>query len=153
MFDSMDEILPRMLNLLQFQTWCLNPSTEQALSPMYPMIQDGFNLDEHRGAIIILDFMAHDCSNCHAVQEHIEDKMDEWHSQRQRPLEKASRFSAMVRGTMNRSSTSMKLGGYTSQPTLPVGGETLPYWKRITTRPSAPLYHGGQGQIPVVMVH
>ncbi|HJL96652.1 MAG TPA: hypothetical protein QF401_00735, partial [Candidatus Poseidoniaceae archaeon] len=30
------------------------------------------SLDDHRGDIIILDLMAHDCSNCHAVQEHIE---------------------------------------------------------------------------------
>ena len=31
-----------------------------------------------RGDVIILDMMAHDCSNCHYVQEHIEEKMDEW---------------------------------------------------------------------------
>ena len=35
-------------------------------------------LSEMRGDVIILDFMAHDCSNCHAVQAHLEANMDDW---------------------------------------------------------------------------
>ena len=37
-----------------------------------------FELDNLRGNIIILDFMAHDCSNCHAVQQHLENNMGAW---------------------------------------------------------------------------
>ena len=37
-----------------------------------------FNMDDLRGSIIIFDMMAHDCSNCHAVQYHLEDKMNAW---------------------------------------------------------------------------
>ena len=39
-----------------------------------------FRLSEHQGKVVILDMMAHDCSNCHGVQARIEDKMSEWHS-------------------------------------------------------------------------
>ena len=31
-----------------------------------------------RGDVIIFDMMAHDCSNCHYVQGHIEENMDAW---------------------------------------------------------------------------
>ena len=37
-----------------------------------------FRLSEHRGEVVIIDFMAHDCTNCHTVQSHIEDEMDGW---------------------------------------------------------------------------
>ncbi len=37
-----------------------------------------FHLSDLRGDVIILDFMAHDCSNCHKVQEHLEQEMDDW---------------------------------------------------------------------------
>lgn len=39
-----------------------------------------FRLSEHRGKVIVLDFMAHDCSACHVAQEHLERNMDEWQS-------------------------------------------------------------------------
>ena len=39
-----------------------------------------FRLSEHRGKVIVLDFMAHDCSACHVAQEHLEANMDEWQS-------------------------------------------------------------------------
>ena len=38
-----------------------------------------FELEEHRGKVVILDFMAHDCLACHGVQYHLEDKMQEWY--------------------------------------------------------------------------
>ena len=31
-----------------------------------------FQLSEHRGKIVIIDFMAVDCQSCHLVQEHLE---------------------------------------------------------------------------------
>ena len=38
-----------------------------------------FELEEHRGKVVILDFMAHDCLACHGVQYHLEEKMQEWY--------------------------------------------------------------------------
>ena len=37
-----------------------------------------FELEEHRGKVVILDFMAHDCLACHGVQAHLEEKMPIW---------------------------------------------------------------------------
>ena len=37
-----------------------------------------FKLSEHRGKIVVIDFMAHDCSGCHVVQERIESNMESW---------------------------------------------------------------------------
>ena len=37
-----------------------------------------FKLSEHRGKVVIIDFMAIDCANCHLVQEHLDLRIDEW---------------------------------------------------------------------------
>ena len=37
-----------------------------------------FQLSEHRGKVVVLDFMAIDCANCHLVQEHLELQVDDW---------------------------------------------------------------------------
>ncbi|GEM_PF-58550 len=37
-----------------------------------------FKLSDHRGKVIVVDFMAIDCVNCHYVQEHLETKIDYW---------------------------------------------------------------------------
>ena len=37
-----------------------------------------FQLSEHRGKVVILDFMAIDCANCHLVQAHLEKQFDDW---------------------------------------------------------------------------
>jgi cytochrome c-type biogenesis protein len=37
-----------------------------------------FQLSEHRGKVVVIDFMAIDCANCHLVQAHLEDEVDEW---------------------------------------------------------------------------
>ena len=39
-----------------------------------------FKLSDHRGEIIVIDFMAVDCSNCHLVQKHLEARQNEWES-------------------------------------------------------------------------
>ena len=31
-----------------------------------------------RGGVLIIDLMAHDCTNCHAVQHHLEDEIPRW---------------------------------------------------------------------------
>ena len=38
-----------------------------------------FQLSDHREkSVVIVDFMAIDCANCHIVQAHLESKIDEW---------------------------------------------------------------------------
>jgi len=37
-----------------------------------------FELEDHRGKVVILDFMAHDCLACHGVQAHLEENMPIW---------------------------------------------------------------------------
>ena len=37
-----------------------------------------FKLSDHRGKVVVVDFMAIDCANCHLVQEHLELKIDDW---------------------------------------------------------------------------
>ena len=39
-----------------------------------------FRLSDHPDTVVIIDMMAHDCSNCHDVQNHIEEEMDGWHA-------------------------------------------------------------------------
>ncbi|MDP7002990.1 MAG: cytochrome c biogenesis protein CcdA [Candidatus Thalassarchaeaceae archaeon] len=36
------------------------------------------SLSDLRGKVVVLDFMSIDCVNCHYVQSHIEDKIDDW---------------------------------------------------------------------------
>ena len=37
-----------------------------------------FQLSDHRGKVVVVDFMAIDCANCHLVQAHLEKKIDDW---------------------------------------------------------------------------
>lgn len=39
-----------------------------------------FQLSDHLGKVVILDFMAIDCANCHYVQEHIDIRKSQWES-------------------------------------------------------------------------
>ena len=41
--------------------------------------EDGwFKLSDHRGKVVVVDFMAIDCANCHLVQAHLETQVDDW---------------------------------------------------------------------------
>jgi len=41
--------------------------------------QEGkFKLSDYLGSIVILDFMSVGCVNCHYVQDHIEEKIEDW---------------------------------------------------------------------------
>ena len=37
-------------------------------------------LSDLRGNVVVIDFMAIDCANCHYVQTHIEQNLDDWES-------------------------------------------------------------------------
>lgn len=61
-----------------FEVESLNRSVEES-----PHVNDTgwFKLSDHRGkAVVVLDFMAIECTNCHIVQAHLEKKLDEWKS-------------------------------------------------------------------------
>ena len=78
MFDSMDEVFqsdakPEPVPNIVFES--LNRSGVESEI----VNETGWiTMNELRGSIIIFDMMAHDCSNCHAVQYHLEDKMAGW---------------------------------------------------------------------------
>jgi cytochrome c-type biogenesis protein len=72
MFAQSGESIP--IDELEFQT--LNRT---GIEDVITNETGWFRLSEHRGKVIILDMMAHDCSNCHGVQSRIEDKMNGWH--------------------------------------------------------------------------
>ena len=68
MFDSMDDIFqsdadPEPIPNIVFES--LNRTGVES-----ELVNETgwFNLDDLRGSVIIFDMMAHDCSNCHAVQ-------------------------------------------------------------------------------------
>ena len=154
MFDSMDELFqsdaePAPIPNIVFES--LNRSGIEA-----GLVNETgwFNLNEHRGSIIILDMLAHDCSNCHAVQAHIEDKMDEWHD-----MANSSGKTLKIFGYgsyyyesldyLNESS-----GAYTV-PLYPTGigsAEAAILEDGTTTDPVRLFTTGGTGQIPVVMI-
>ena len=78
MFDNLDEIFqsdaePEPIPNIAFES--LNRTGIES-----PLVNETgwFNMDDLRGSIIIFDMMAHDCSNCHAVQYHLEDNMNGW---------------------------------------------------------------------------
>ena len=44
-------------------------------------LEDGMvKLSDLRGSVVILDFTAVDCQNCHYVQSHMEENLDSWQS-------------------------------------------------------------------------
>ena len=154
MFDSMDDIfqsdaepepIPNMvfesLNRTDIETSLVNET-------------GWFNLDELRGSIIILDFMAHDCSNCHAVQYHLEDNMENWSEM---ASENGKGFHIIAYGSwygedidyLNESDDRYTVPlyptgmGYDNSAIL-ANGERVDPVRLFTT--------AGTGQIPVVMV-
>ena len=78
MFDSMDDIFqsdaePEPIPNIVFESLNRTGIESELVNET-----GWFNLDDLRGSVIIFDMMAHDCSNCHAVQYHLEERMPEW---------------------------------------------------------------------------
>jgi cytochrome c-type biogenesis protein len=121
MFDSMDELFqsdaePAPIPNIVFES--LNRDIEQNVTNETGFIQ----LDDHRGSVIIFDMMAHDCSNCHSVQAHLEKNMNSWHE------------------LANSSGRELKIFAYGAWY-----GETLEYLGESSGEYTVPLYPTGLG--------
>ena len=68
MFDSMDELFQSDAEPAPIPNIIFESVNRTGIESDLVNETGWFNLDDHRGSVIILDFMAHDCSNCHAVQ-------------------------------------------------------------------------------------
>ena len=113
-----------------------------------------FNLDDHRGSVIILDLMARDCSNCHLVQEHIEEEMEDWHATANASGKslKIFAYGAWYDESVNYLN---KSSGAYSVPLYPTGfgsTEAAVLEDDSTADPVRLFTTGGTGQIPVVLI-
>ena len=154
MFDSMDELFqsdaePAPIPDVVFES--LNRSDVEA-----GLVNETgwFHLNEHRGSVIVLDLMAKDCSNCHLVQEHLEQNMDEWHATAEASGKSLKIFAY---GAWYHESVEVLngSGGEYTVPLYPTGfgsAEAAVLADGSTTDPVRLFTTGGTGQIPVVLI-
>jgi cytochrome c-type biogenesis protein len=145
MFAQSGESIP--IDELEFQT--LNRT---GIEDVITNETGWFRLSEHRGKVIILDMMAHDCSNCHGVQSRIEDKMNDWYAL-------SDERELIIIGYGSYYSESLEYlnttGGEYSVPLYSTGlGTSTAAVVNGTERadPNRLFTPGGTGVIPVVMV-
>ena len=154
MFDSMDELFqsdaePAPVPNLVYES--LNRSDVEA---GYVNETGWFNLNDHRGSVIILDLMARDCSNCHLVQEHIENEMEDWQvtaAANNKSL-KIFAYGAWYGESVDYLNES---GGEYTVPLYPTGfgsTESAVLEDGSTADPVRLFTTGGTGQIPVVLI-
>ena len=154
MFDSMDELFqsdaePAPIPNLVFES--LNRSDVEA---GLTNETGWFNLDDHRGSIIILDLMARDCSNCHAVQAHLEENMNEWQSiaAENNTSLKIFAYGAWYSESIEYMNESKKEYTVPLYPTGFGSTEAAILEDGSTTDPVRLFTTKGAGQIPVVMI-
>ena len=58
--------------------WVAPSMNREGIDDLYTAEDGTIQLSSLRGHVVILDFMAIDCANCHYVQEHIDDNLAEW---------------------------------------------------------------------------
>ncbi|MEC7098003.1 MAG: hypothetical protein VXW74_00985, partial [Candidatus Thermoplasmatota archaeon] len=112
-----------------------------------------FTMSDLRGDVIILDFMAHDCSNCHAVQAHLEAEMQGW---KDLAASNGVGFHVLAYGawyTEDLAYLNTSGGAYTV-PTYPTGLGSANAAKLAngTADPVRLFTPSGTGTIPVVMI-
>ena len=154
MFDSMDELFqsdaePAPIPNLVFES--LNRSDVEA---GFVNETGWFNLDDHRGSVIVLDLMARDCSNCHAVQAHLEENMGGWMNTAQKANKslKIFAYGAWYGESVEYMNES---GGPYTVPLYPTGFGSVDaavLADGSTTDPVRLFTTGGTGQIPVVLI-
>lgn len=154
MFDSMDEIFQSDAEPAPIPDLVFESLNRTGIESEIVNETGWFDLGDLRGNIIIIDFMAHDCSNCHSVQQHLESNMDSW---QQRAQSNGVGFNIVGYGAwysedipyLNTS------GGEYVVPQYPtgLGSTTAAKMANNTTVDPVRLFTtGGTGQIPVVMV-
>ena len=154
MFDSMDELFQSDAEPAPIPNIVYESLNRSAIEAGLVNETGWFNLNEHRGSIIILDLLAHDCSNCHAVQAHIEDKMDEWHEMANSSGKNLKIFGYGSYYYESLDYLNESSGAYTV-PLYPTGigsAEAAILEDGTTTDPVRLFTTGGTGQIPVVMI-
>jgi len=154
MFDSMDELFqsdaePAPIPNLVFES--LNRSDVEG-----GLVNETgwFNLNDHRGSVIIIDFMARDCSNCHAVQAHLEENMEAWQSTATNSGKSLKIFAYGAWYSESIAYMNESDGPYTV-PLYPTGFGSVNAAvldDGSTTDPVRLFTTGGTGQIPVVLI-
>lgn len=105
-----------------------------------------------RGGVLIIDLMAHDCTNCHAVQHHLEDEIPRWEE-----MESARELHVIAYGAWYDESLeylNTSEGGY-KVPGFPTGLGSVHaaiLENGTLSDPVRLLTAGGTGLIPAVLV-
>ena len=154
MFDSMDEIFQSDAEPQPIPNMIFESLNRTGIEDNLTNETGWFELDNLRGNIIILDFMAHDCSNCHAVQQHLESNMDSWQQTAQANGKQLTIIGYGAWYTEDIPYLNSSGGEYTV-PLYPtgLGSTTAAIMSNNTTADPVRLFTtAGTGQIPVVMV-
>ena len=154
MFDSMDEIFQSDAEPQPIPNMIFESLNRTGIEDNLTNETGWFELDNLRGNIIILDFMAHDCSNCHAVQQHLETNMDSWQQTAQANGKQLTIIGYGAWYTEDIPYLNSSGGEYTV-PLYPtgLGSTTAAIMSNNTTADPVRLFTtAGTGQIPVVMV-
>jgi cytochrome c-type biogenesis protein len=154
MFDSMDEIFQSDAEPEPIPNIIFESLNRTGIEDNLTNETGWFELDNLRGNIIILDFMAHDCSNCHAVQQHLETNMDAW---QQTAQDNGKELIIIGYGAWYTEDIPYlnSSGGEYTVPLYPtgLGSTTAALISNNTTADPVRLFTtAGTGQIPVVMV-
>ena len=154
MFDSMDELFQSDAEPAPIPNLVYESLNRSDVESGYVNETGWFNLNDHRGSIIILDLMARDCSNCHLVQEHIENEMEEWQTTAQANNKSLKIFAYGAWYGESVEYLSESSGEYTV-PLYPTGfgsTEAAVFDDGSTADPVRLFTTGGTGQIPVVLI-
>ena len=154
MFDSMDELFQSDAEPAPIPNLVYESLNRSDVESGYVNETGWFNLNDHRGSIIILDLMARDCSNCHHVQEHIENEMEEWQTTAQANNKSLKIFAYGAWYGESVEYLSESSGEYTV-PLYPTGfgsTEAAVFDDGSTADPVRLFTTGGTGQIPVVLI-
>ena len=113
-----------------------------------------FNTSQFRGEVLVIDFMAADCSNCHVVQERLETNMENWMSEAEANGTKLNIIAYGAWYTESLSKLNSSNIEYTV-PTYPTGlgtTDSAVYENGTTTDPVRLFTPKGAGAIPVVII-
>jgi cytochrome c-type biogenesis protein len=154
MFDSMDELFQSDAEPAPIPNIVFESLNRDGIESGLVNDTGWFHLNNHRGSIIILDLMARDCSNCHLVQEHIEQNMEDWHATANASGKTLNIFAygAWYGESVEYLSES---GGKYTVPLYPTGFGSVDaavLEDGTTTDPVRLFTTGGTGQIPVVLI-